>query len=194
MAKKVMGIRLRRLRLQQGRTLADVAAACDVSRSMLCKIETGAATPAVATLLRIAKALGVHVSVLLNESAGATTVYTPAAQLAESSLEPTDKGYAFHAFASARGDKHMQPLLFVAHRGQIRKRSPLRHPGEDFVYVLQGRMRYRVGATEYALKAGDSLYFDALEEHDFEPISETVTFIGVFEVPPHINRKSTCRK
>ena len=190
MARTVMGMRIRRLRLQQGRTLADVAAACDVTRSMLCKIETGAATPAVATLLLIAKALGVNVSVLLNENDGATTVYTPAAQLAEPLLGMTDKGYAFHAFASARGDKHMQPLLFVAHRGQIRKRSPLRHPGEEFVYVLQGRMRYRVGATEYTMKAGDSLYFDALEEHDFEPLSETVVFLGVFEVPLHKIREN----
>ena len=189
MIPKAMGTRLRRLRLQQGRTLADVAMACDLTRSMLSKIETGAASPAVGTLLRIARALGVHVSVLLDETTTASTVYTPAAQLATPLLSTTDNGYAFHAFASARSDKHMQPLLFVAHRDQVSHRTPLRHPGEEFIYVLEGSMRYRVGATEYSLKAGDSLYFDAMEDHDFEPVSETVVFLGVFEVPPATQNK-----
>jgi quercetin dioxygenase-like cupin family protein len=73
----------------------------------------------------------------------------------------------------------MQPLLFVAERGGV-KPSPMSHSGEEFIYVLQGRMRYRVGDVTYTLGAGDSLYFDAEEDHDLEPITATVRYLGLF--------------
>jgi uncharacterized cupin superfamily protein len=52
--------------------------------------------------------------------------------------------------------------------------------GEEFVYVLAGTMRYRVGAAEYTLAPGDSLYFDAEEDHEMKPISKTVSYLGIF--------------
>jgi hypothetical protein len=41
-------------------------------------------------------------------------------------------------------------------------------------------MEYRVGAVEYRLRPGDSLYFDAEDEHDFLPITDHVKYLGLF--------------
>ena len=73
----------------------------------------------------------------------------------------------------------MQPFLFEAEKGQIQSGS-MSHSGEEFIYVLQGQMRYRVGETTYTLGPGDSLYFDAEEEHDLEPLTATVRYLGLF--------------
>jgi len=52
--------------------------------------------------------------------------------------------------------------------------------GEEFIYVLAGKMKYRVGNIEYTFGQGDSLYFDAEDEHELDPISKQVKFLAVF--------------
>lgn len=171
-----LGQHIRGVRLRQGRTLADIGAAAGVTKSLMSKIETGKTSPPVATLMRIAAALGMSVAALIEEGRARGTVHAPGGAV---KLTPTEKGYAFAALAAQRVGKLMEPYLFEARRGQV-KPSPLRHPGEEWVYVLTGRMRYRVGATVYLLGPGDSLYFDASDDHDFEPVTATVRFLGVF--------------
>jgi transcriptional regulator with XRE-family HTH domain len=177
-----LGERIRKLRRQQGRTLEEIAGACGFTRSLLSKIESNKTVPPVATLTRIAAALGASVASLLSEEQHHSTVHTPAKQAA-GRLVRTKKGYLFHAFAADRSAKLMQPYLFVAEKGRVRPQE-LAHRGEEFVYVLEGRMRYRVGSVEYRLERGDSLYFDAEEPHDLEPLTARVVYLGLFVERP----------
>lgn len=174
-----IGLRIRKLRQQQHRTLDSVANQAAISRSMLSKIETGATMPAVATLGRLSAALGVSTSTLLDEPGDSTTVHLTRARMESAPFVKTDKGYSFFTFASQRLSKSIQPFLFVARKDEVTP-HPLSHPGEQFIYVLEGSMRYRVGSVEYALYPGDSLFFDSDEAHDFQPISDEVRFLGVF--------------
>ena len=174
-----IGQRIRKFRKQQHRTLEAVAGQAGITKSMLSKVETGATMPAVATLSRVAAALGVPVATLIDESDQAATVYTAAANTKKAPPVRTTKGYSFFAFASRRVGKTMQPYLFTARRRDV-KPEPLSHAGEEFIYVLEGEMKYRVGAIEYTLRPGDSLYFDAEDEHDFQPITADVKYLGMF--------------
>jgi len=171
--------RIRVLRLQQQRTLKDIADSCGFTVSLLSKIESGKSMPPVATLTKIARALGTSVGNLLEEAQESSTVLTPAANLVASSSTRTDKGYAFHLLAAERTGKAMQPFLFIAEKGKVQPGS-MSHSGEEFVHVLSGRMRYHVGETTYTLGPGDSLYFDAEERHDLEPITTQVRYLAVF--------------
>ena len=134
--------------------------------------------------------MGIGISDLFNGGKGVHTVLTLADQLAKTPLTRTDKGYGFHLLAAERTDKMMQPFLFVAEKGKV-KQGGLSHQGEEFVHVLEGEMYYRVGATRYRLGPGDSLYFDAEEEHDLQPISARVRYLAVFLERPEIREKST---
>jgi quercetin dioxygenase-like cupin family protein len=166
------------MRRQQSRTLDEIAAACGFTKSLLSKIENGKTVPPVATLTKIARAFGVGVAKLVDDRADAGTVYQPGKGLM-GRLVSTDKGYEFFAFAASRGANVMQPYLFTAQRGRVKPHA-LTHAGEEFVYVLSGTLRYRVGAAEYTLSVGDSLYFDAEEDHEVKPISKTVSYLGIF--------------
>jgi len=172
-------MRLHKLRKQHGMTLQQVADAAGFSRSLISKIETGSVSPPVATLTRLAAALGVTVSHLLGETDDRTTVHCAAATVAAKGLTITDKGYGFFAFATERADKTMQPYLFVARKGRVKPQA-LSHPGQEFVYVMSGRMQFRVGSVAYTLAPGDSLYFDSDEPHDLTPLSKEVRYLAVF--------------
>ncbi len=172
-----LGTRVRKLRLQQHMTLESLANECELTRSMLSKIENGRASPSIAAVTRIAASLGVGVSVLLGEGAGPTTVATFAAEL-DGGWTTTEKGYGYAPLVAGRVEKIMQPMLFIARRGKIRP-GALHHGGEEFVYVLEGRMRYTVGQATRELGPGDSLYFDATEPHDLRPITAMVKYLAV---------------
>lgn len=169
--------RIRSLRRIQKRTLKDVASRCGFTVSLLSKIESGKTNPPVATLSKIANALGVSLAELVDPGQPRQTIHIKAQS--SQNLSPTDKGYAFSLLAGERSDKLMQPFLFEAERGKVNT-TPMTHSGEEFVYVLEGRMRYRVGDATYLLGPQDGLYFNAEEEHDLEPLTAKVRYLAVF--------------
>jgi transcriptional regulator with XRE-family HTH domain len=173
-----VGANIRLLRRRQHRTLQQVADASGFSKSLLSKIETGRIFPPVATLVKIAEALGTKVSALLGGDGDGAPVCTPAAS-AEDGTVRTENGYWIFPFATGRASKRIQPFLFVARRGEV-KEHHVSHEGEEFLYVLEGEMKFQVGAVEYTLRAGDSLYFDAREDHGVMPVSDVVRYIDIF--------------
>lgn len=178
----ILGSRIRTIRHQQRRTLQQIADLCGCTRGLLSKIESGKSQPTLATLTKVAHALGVSAAMLLEEQEMAATVYTPAETVVSNEWQRTDKGYAYYAFAAGRTDKQMQPFIITARKGQVTSQG-LSHAGDEFVYVLEGEMTYRVGDQTYHLRPGDSLYFDALDTHDLTPLTEYVTYLAIFSLP-----------
>ncbi len=175
-----LGKRIRLIRKEQNRTQEEIANACGFTKSSLSKIENEVSTPPVSTLVKIANALGVRVSELLEEQSVQTTVFNTAGQYRDKSKWlKTDKGYSFYAFAGERRDKIIQPYLITAKKGEV-KQHPFSHEGEEFIYMISGTMRYRVGATEYTIGPGDSIYFNSLEDHILSPVSDEVEYLAIF--------------
>jgi transcriptional regulator with XRE-family HTH domain len=188
-----IGRRIRTLRLRARLRLDDVAARCGVSKSLLSKIETGAVKPAVATLVGIARALRLPVSALLEESAAGRTVVGRAVAGGDDGWEGTDKGYRYRLLIGERVAKAMQPFIFRARRGEVRP-APLRHVGEEFVHLLSGELDFRVGATTHHLVAGDCLYFDSDEEHDFVATTAEAVWLAVFHEGEPTAERAPARK
>lgn len=173
-----IGDRIRLLRMKQKRTLQEIADGSELSKSMISKIENNKTVPSVAALVKIAQALGTNISSLLEKDGWMNAVVTTR-QKAEENVTLTDKGYAIFPYASEYHDKKMQPFLFVARKGEV-KPHQLFHEGEEFIFVLRGEMKMQVGETEYTLKEGDSLYFNALQKHGIIPISDEVVYLDIF--------------
>lgn len=173
-----IGIRIRNLRLSQRRTIQEIATVCGLSKSMVSKIETNAVIPSVATLVKIAKALGINVSVLMEENGDASSVLVTAQQ-AFGGIIQTEKGYHIYPYASEYKDKKMQPFLFVARKGEVTEHR-LTHEGEEYIHVLEGELKLQVGNVEYTLRQNDSVYFTAMEPHGIMPISDEVKYLNIF--------------
>jgi quercetin dioxygenase-like cupin family protein len=144
----------------------------------LSKIETGHVQPPVATLVKIAGALGTSLSALLEHDAASGPVFT-AMNSAVQMLARTEKGYSAYPFAASLGTKKMQPFLFEVRRGEVKPHA-LSHAGEEFLFVVEGEILFRVGHVEYRMQAGDSLYFDATQEHGVTAVSEVARYLDIF--------------
>ena len=173
-----IGSQIRRLRLEQHRTQQEIADACGFTKSLLSKIESNKVMPPVATLVKIAGALGTKVAALIEAGTNGASVHTPAAEVKENIVR-TEQGYWIHPFATRHKGKRMQPFLFVARKGEV-KEHHLVHEGEEFIYVLQGKMRVQVGKEEYLLKNGDALYFNSCEVHQVIPVTDEARYLNIF--------------
>lgn len=174
-----LGSKIKKLRIEQNRSLLDISNTCGFSKSLLSKIENGKTIPPISTLMKIADALGTKVSILLDDQERTGTIYTPK-EASHSKLVKTDKGYSFFTFAVERSEKLMQPFLFVSRKSEKGNKNVYSHNGEEFIFILEGEMKYKVGNIEYSLKPGDSLYFDSIEKHALFPMTEEVKYIAVF--------------
>ena len=94
----IIGTRLRSLRNAQKRTIQDIAIICGLSKSMVSKIETNTVVPSVATLLKLAKALGTTISVLMESSESISPVINTY-QDAIQNITRTQKGYYIFPFS-----------------------------------------------------------------------------------------------
>ncbi|MFJ4814878.1 helix-turn-helix domain-containing protein [Streptomyces sp. NPDC088801] len=149
---------LRALRRQASLTLEAAARAAGLSPAHLSRLETGQRQPSLPMLLALARIYGTTVSELLGE-----TVAERDSVIRAADMEPTAAGGWTYWQAGAPG-RGMQALrVHVPHGSQgdiVRV-----HPGEEWLHVLRGRLRLRLGDTTHRLAAGDSAHFDSLTPH-----------------------------
>lgn len=173
-----IGPRIRQLRLEQHRTQQEIAKSAGFTKSLLSKIESGQVVPPVATLIKIAEALGTSVSSIIESGNHLNTVAGSAAEVTEG-LVQTERGYWIYPFASRHRGKRMQPILIVARKGEV-KEHHLTHRGEEFIYVLEGSMWVEVGEERHRLTAGGSIYFNSTETHQVIPITKEAKYLNIF--------------
>ncbi|WAX76752.1 helix-turn-helix domain-containing protein [Streptomyces sp. KMM 9044] len=149
---------LRALRRGAFLTLEAAARDAGLSPAHLSRLETGQRQPSLPTLLSLARVYGTTVSGLLGETAADREAVVRAAD-----MEPTTAGGWTYRQAGPPG-RGMQALrVQVPHgsQGDIVRA----HPGEEWLYVLGGRLRLRLGDTLHRLAPGDSAHFDSLTPH-----------------------------
>ncbi|MER5492676.1 helix-turn-helix domain-containing protein [Streptomyces sp. NPDC002454] len=150
--------RLRELRRGAGLTLETAAAAAGLSPAHLSRLETGRRQPSLPMLLALARVYGTTVSELLGE-----TVVDRDAVVQAATMEPTRAGgwTYWQAGASGRGMQALRVRVPYGTQGDIVRV----HPGEEWLYVLSGRLRLRLGDSTHLLGPGDSAHFDSLTPH-----------------------------
>ncbi|WP_327256759.1 helix-turn-helix domain-containing protein [Streptomyces sp. NBC_01244] len=159
---------LRDLRRRAGLTLEAAAARARLSPAHLSRLETGRRQPSLPLLLGLARTYGTTVSELLGET---PAVADPIVRAGGPGAREADGWTYWQAGGSGRGMQalrvHVPPPATAGRdpRGRGQGELVRVHPGEEWLYVLQGRLRLHLGETEYLLEPGDSAHFDSLTAH-----------------------------
>ncbi|WP_217145943.1 helix-turn-helix domain-containing protein [Streptomyces sp. AC627_RSS907] len=157
-AVSVVAPQLRALRRRAGLTLEAAARAAGLSPAHLSRLETGQRQPSLPMLLALARVYATTVSDLLGETAADRDAVVRA-----DAMEPTEAGgwTYWQAGGAGRGMQALRVRVPHGSQGDIVRV----HPGEEWLYVLRGRLRLRLGDTVHRLGQGDSAHFDSLTPH-----------------------------
>jgi quercetin dioxygenase-like cupin family protein len=128
-------------------------------------VEEGKITPPVGALLQIAKALQMDSGSLLKEQESSfkdrVTAYT----------KRTDN-YAYETLTPGAENKHLKAFRITIDPRQEHKGVGYQHEGEEFDYVLKGKVQVIVGDHVNTLEAGGYLHFNSAIKHQLKNVGK----------------------
>ncbi|MGW4246867.1 helix-turn-helix domain-containing protein [Nocardia sp. NPDC004722] len=167
-----VGLRLRELRKQRETTLAELSAETGISVSTLSRLESGARRPTLEQLLPLARA---H-QVTLDELVDAPQTGDPRVH-----MRPiTRHGMQMLPLTRRVGGIQAFKIILPPRSGRTEP-TPQTHEGYEWLYVLNGRLRFVLGAHDLILEPGEAAEFDTREPHWFGSADdEPVEFLSLF--------------
>lgn len=89
-------------------------------------------------------------------------------------------GYSFEALAHNFIGRDKEPMI-VTLSSSDKKSALVSHSGQEFNYVLEGKIGVTLGSKTIELNAGDSVYFLPSIPHGQFAISETAKFLTIID-------------
>jgi uncharacterized cupin superfamily protein len=79
-------------------------------------------------------------------------------------------------------NQQLEPFRMTISPGVGNVDDPVSHAGEEFVHCLDGEIEYSVEDRIFLLEEGDSLLFDATQQHAYHnPLRAPTTILLVFQ-------------
>ena len=173
-----IGHRLRQLRRSRKLTLAQAAAATEVSAGFLSCLERGQVHASISTLQKLAVFYETTVLTFFGSSAKPGKLVRPT-ERKKLSNEP---GISIELLA--HGSTAMEPHLFRLGPGTSSGESYY-HDGEEFIYVIRGSCEIWLDEVEYyRLRPGDCLYFLSSQTHRWNNPFATEAILLWVNTPP----------
>ncbi len=172
-----IGTKVRELRTKNKYTLQDLANKTGLSKPFLSQIENNHVIPPVATLLKLARALNVSLSYFFQDEATTEKVsITRKNERIRVEKRPhhgkEDVSYIYESLEIKKRDKHMEPFYVEFPPISVEDMNFTTHEGEEFLYVLEGKVEFRTVDRVEILEAGDSIYFDSSISHGFRCVGD----------------------
>jgi transcriptional regulator with XRE-family HTH domain len=173
LADYAIGAKMRALRLKKKMGLVELGAHTGLSPALLSKVERGRLFPTLPTLLRVALVFGVGLEFFFAGARDKPLVAV--ARKAQRVQLPDRPGARDVAYRFASLDYPATERRFNCYHAEflpvpLAKLRAHDHPGVEFLYTIRGTLGVRIGADDYGLSAGDSLYFDASVPHSYRRI------------------------
>jgi transcriptional regulator with XRE-family HTH domain len=180
-----LGVRLKHARMVRKLTLKALADEVGCSESLLSKLERGHTSPSLATLHRIAQALGTHIGALVG---GPGPNPSPVQRAHE---RPTAGFPSADPHASIMLERVIVPAPGQLLQGDIHVIEPnassdeqISHAGEELGYVIEGELELTLGEQRYLLQGGDTFYFPSTVPHSYRNPGSTATRVLWVNTPP----------
>lgn len=166
-----LGNKIRQLRRKKTLTLQNVSDLSGLSKSLLSQIENSFTAPPIATLLKISRALDVKIGYFFQDPPVSSRIAVVRHKDRKETVplhsraNGTKVGYQYESLAHPMSDKNMEPFMIEILPRDVADMIFYNHRGEEFLFVLEGRMEFRGADRVIELERMDCLYFDSNIPH-----------------------------
>jgi transcriptional regulator with XRE-family HTH domain len=171
---QIVRSRLRALRTTLGLSLDELARRTNLGASTISRIETGRRTLSLDVLLPLASALQIDLDVLLDVRSDDDVVIRP---------EPNRTGSATTWMLS----RPTGSTLAIKMRLEPPPSRPSQrvHPGHDWFFVLEGRVRLLLGEREIMVEAGEAAEFATMTPHALVAVDGPAELVMIVDRDGH---------
>jgi transcriptional regulator with XRE-family HTH domain len=161
-----IGKRLMKLRKDKKLTLKQLGNETGLTPSYISSVEKGEVIPPVAVILQLSKALEIDSSLLLQAERKL------AGKRREEDYRRRTDSYSYETLSPHVGNKRLKAFkVFIDPRSEHGADASYRHQGEEFQYVLKGRVEVMIGENRNVLEPGQSIHFDSSIAHKLRNLS-----------------------
>ncbi|MEW6524617.1 MAG: XRE family transcriptional regulator [Bacillota bacterium] len=180
----VLSSNIKTLRKQRGMTLQALGEATDLSPGFLSQIETNQASPSLASLRRIAEALGVSLFFLVASDRGNVTVIRSSQR---KKLEMPQHSVSFEVLSPEEKGSNLQVVIATLSPGQSTCDSMMPHgdaQSQEFVYVVDGTVHLEVTSETVELNKNDTASFRSALPHRYSNRGAELAVLLAVMSPP----------
>ncbi len=156
-----IGNRIKRLREEKGVSLEDLSQATGFDIQFLENMEQGVFQPQLGALMKLSKALDGAFSRLVSGEGSTQCSITRKDQRQDIDRSTFPKGqkqlYTYQSLAPEVKGRHMEALIVNLEENPDEETTM--HDGEEFIYVMEGRVLLKFGEDRYELESGDSAHY-----------------------------------
>jgi len=168
--KNKIGAKVKLVRENRKLSIEDVSERTNLPAAQIQSIEDGSLVPNLTPLIKIARVLGVRLGTFMDDDENLGPVVTKAQDKKEVTRF-SDRGNAvnsdldFYTLAQNKAGRHMDPFIIDIFPGSEEEVKLSTHEGEEFIYVLEGKVEILYGKDKYELEKGDSIYYESIVAH-----------------------------
>jgi len=175
--RKIIGKKIKDFREFRQISREDLALHANLDTAQLELIEEKGALPSLGHLIRIARAFDVRIGTFLDdqEKIGPAVVRKGEEQAGFSFSTKDAKAREhlnFFSLAQDKADRHMEPFIVEIEPTQESDYKLSSHEGEEFIFIMEGKVEINYGKEVYILNEGDSIYLDSVVAHNIHAADE----------------------
>lgn len=175
-----IGERLKRLRMINSLTQEELASRADLTKGYISQLENDTTSPSIATLKDILDIFGVSMQEFFSEVRDEDVVFGQDCRVQSSD---DDDGVKVELLVPAAQNREMDPALVTLAPGEEMDEQPF-HEGEEFGFVLLGKIQLKLDDKAYTLKKDECFYFSSDKRHSVKNIGKGPAKILWVVTPP----------
>lgn len=174
-----IGVKIKQLRTLYGLTQEELADRCELTKGFISQIENDLTSPSISTLTDILAALGTNLKGFFSDDEEEKIVFTN-----EDYFTKVSEESQITWLVPNSQKNEMEPILFEL-KGSCETTIDMPHEGQEFGYVLEGKIQIIIGNKKYLCQAGETFYFTTNKNHYLRNLTNLPAKIIWVTSPPN---------
>ncbi len=170
--KKIVGKKLKAIRLKKDMTIQDLAKRSKVSSNMISRIERGLTIPSVEILLKLAGVFDKSINYFVEEVSTTHEVVFSTPGTRDQTVYDDESNMHTESFTSGLRDPQFMSFYCTVPKGGTSGVKNMYHPGDELIYVLEGQIEVTIAGEKHSLSPGDSISFKSHLPHRWDNVGE----------------------
>ena len=170
--KKIVGKKLKAIRLKNDLTIQELAEKSRVSSNMISRIERGLTIPSVEILMKLAGVFDKSINYFVEEVVTTHEIVHTTPGNRDKTVYDDEHNMHTESFTSGLRDPQFTSFFCTVQKGGTSGEQNMYHPGDELIVVLDGRLRVTIAGETHVLDAGESLSFKSHLPHRWDNIGD----------------------
>lgn len=174
-----IGAKIKHMRNQKGLTQNELADRCELTKGYISQLENNLNSPSIATLTDILSALGSNLAEFFHEEAEEKIVFS------KNEFFEKDSDGVLWKWLIPNAQKNMMEPVLIELNENATTTIDVPHEGEEFGYVLDGKIAIILGNKHHICKKNEAFYYKSNVPHSIINKGKTKAKFLWISTPPN---------